>query len=165
MTHSADVAQRLMRAHTLNRQWIGIDLTILALDPMRYRLEDRHGLKPLMDYEVRGYPTNMQEVLKLVRDEKRYHDFSNWAVTQLGLEPTRDTGDGGYDGVGHFTVWTPRGMEKTEARVLAEVKTGKPTLTQVRSFCHVMDRNQAKNRNLHHNRNQSQQVCVRWRRM
>ena len=131
-------------AHTLGRRWIGIDLTILALDAIRYRLEDRHSLKPSIDYEVQGYPTNMQEVIKLVRDEKKYHDFSNWAVTRLGLKPTKDTGDGGHDGVGHFMMWTPRGMEKADARMLAEVKTGRPTLTQVRSFCHVMERNEAK---------------------
>ena len=118
----------------------------MALDPMRHRLEDRHGLKPSVDYEIEGYPTNMQEVRKLLKDgdKRKYHDFSNWAVTRLGLKPTRDAGDGGLDGVGHFTVWTPRGMEKTEARMLAEVKTGKPTLTQVRSFCHVIERDEAK---------------------
>ena len=49
-------------AHTLNRFWIGIDLTILSLDPMRRRLADRHGLEPSRDYEIHGYPTNMQEV-------------------------------------------------------------------------------------------------------
>ena len=95
-------------AHTLNRHWMGIDLTILALDPMRRRLEDRHGLKPSIDYEIDGYPTNMQEVMKLVRDERKYHDFSNWAVTRLGLKPTKDVGDGGHDGVGHVTLWNPQ---------------------------------------------------------
>ena len=49
-------------AHTLNRQWMGIDLTILALDPMRQRLADRHRLEPSVDYQIEGYPTNMQEV-------------------------------------------------------------------------------------------------------
>lgn len=130
-------------AHTLKRHWIGIDLTILALDPMRQRLEDRHGLKPSIDYEIEGYPTNMQEVKKLVRDEKKYHDFSNWAVTRLGLKPTKGIGDGGHDGVGHFTVWTPQGMEKTQARILAEVKTGKPTVAQVRAFRTSMLDNEA----------------------
>ncbi len=81
-------------AHTLNRFWIGIDLTILSLDPMRRRLADRHGLEPSRDYEIHGYPTNMQEVRMLVRDEKKYHDFSNWAVTRLGLQPTKSVGDG-----------------------------------------------------------------------
>ena len=42
-------------AHTLNRQWMGIDITILALDPMRERLADRHGLEPSVDYQIEGY--------------------------------------------------------------------------------------------------------------
>ena len=132
-------------AHTLKRRWIGIDLTILALDPMRQRLDDRHGLKPSIDYQIEGYPTNMQEVRKLLKegDKRKHHDFSNWAVTRLGLKPTKDVGDGGHDGVGHFTVWTPMGMEKTQARILAEVKTGKPTIAQVRAFRTSMQDNNA----------------------
>jgi len=133
-------------AHTLNRAWIGIDLTILALDPMRRRLADRHGLEPSKDYEIHGYPTNMQEVHKLIRDERKYHDFSNWAVTRLGLQPTRSVGDGGKDGeaqVGHITLWDPEEGQTTHTRILAEVKSGKPTISQVRAFCRVMDKNDA----------------------
>ena len=130
-------------AHTLNRQWIGIDLTILALDPMRSRLEDRHGLRPLIDYEIEGYPTNRQGVMKLVGDMGKYQDFLNWAVTRLGLRPASGLKDVGYDGVGHFILSTPQGTKKIEARVIAEIKIGKPTLTSVRSFCHVMERSEA----------------------
>ncbi len=125
-------------AHTLNRFWIGIDLTILALDPIRQRLGDRHGLTPSIDYEIHGYPTNMQEVRLLVRDEKKYHDFSNWAVTRLGLTPTKSVGDGGRDGeavVGHLTLWDPADAQTTNTRIFAEVKSGRPTIAQVRSFC------------------------------
>ena len=132
-------------AHTLNRQWIGIDITILALDPMRQRLAERHGLEPSVDYQIEGYPTNMQEVRRLLKegDKRKYHDFSNWAVTRLGLRPTKDVSDGGLDGVGHVTLWNPQQMKETNARILAEVKTGKPTITQVRAFCRVMDKNNA----------------------
>ena len=132
-------------AHTLKRQWLGIDITILALDPMRQRLADRHGLEPSVDYHIEGYPTNMQEVRKLLKagDKRKYHDFSNWAVTRLGLKPTKDVGDGGHDGVGHATLWNPQVMKETNARILAEVKTGKPSLTQVRAFCQVMHENNA----------------------
>ena len=132
-------------AHTLNRQWMGIDVTILALDPMRQRLADRHGLAPSVDYQIEGYPTNMQEVRKLLKegDKRKYHDFSNWAVTRLGLRPTQDIGDGGLDGVGHVTLWNPQQMKETNARILAEVKAGKPTITQVRAFCQVMDQHKA----------------------
>lgn len=133
-------------AHTLGRGWIGIDLTIIALDPMRQRLGDRHGLNPSIDYEIHGYPTNMQEVNKLVHDEKKYHDFSNWAVTRLGLQPTKSVGDGGRDGegtVGHITLWDPDEAEATDTRIFAEVKSGKPTITQVRAFCHTMNSHDA----------------------
>ena len=88
-------------AHTLKRNWIGIDLTIIALDPISKRMRDRHSnsadepLEPHKDYEIIGYPTNMQEVHKLVRDENKRNDFANWAVTRLGMIPTQDGGDGG----------------------------------------------------------------------
>ena len=132
-------------AHTLGRRWMGIDITILALDPMRQRLKDRHGLEPSIDYHIEGYPTNMQEVHKFLKegDKRKYHDFSNWAVTRLGLKPTRDVGDGGLDGVGHVTLWNPQQMKETDARILAEVKTGRPTIAQVRAFSRVMDKNNA----------------------
>lgn len=127
-------------AHTLNRLWMGIDVTILALDPMRERLRDRHGLEPSRDYEIDGYLTNMQEVRKLVRDENKRHDFSNWVVTRLGLTPTPDVGDGGKDGVGRVTLWNPQQMEEEPARILAEVKSGNFTIGNVREFCHTMTR-------------------------
>ena len=132
-------------AHTLKRNWIGIDLTILALDPMRQRLANRHGLEPSVDYQIEGYPTNMQEIRRFLKDgdKRKYHDFSNWAVTRLGLKPTRDVGDGGHDGVGHVTLWNTQQMKETDAQVLAEVKTGRPSITQVRAFCQVMHENNA----------------------
>ena len=130
-------------AEELGRSWIGIDLTLLALEPMQDRLREHHALRPNIDYDIEGYPTNMEEVHLLVNDRKKYHDFSNWAVTRLGLKPTKDIGDGGFDGVGHFTVWIPEGMKQNAGRIMAEVKSGKPTLTQVRAFCHSMTKEKA----------------------
>ena len=136
-------------AHTLKRFWVGIDLTIIALDPISKRMGDRHvgpdgtPLTPHKGYEIIGYPTNMQEVHKLVRDEKKRHDFSNWAVTRLGMIPTSDVGDGGKDGVGQVALWNPETKEETTKRILGEVKTGKPTITQVRAFCHTIETSDA----------------------
>lgn len=130
-------------AETKKRDWIGIDLTILALDPMQKRLRDRHGFKPSINYEIIGYPTNMQEVRKLVQEQNRRHDFANWAVTRLGLEPTPDVGDGGFDGTGNAVIWNPRFHKEIQTPVIAEVKTGSVTLTQVRAFCHSMQQTRA----------------------
>ena len=110
-------------AHTLNRQWIGIDITLLALDPMRHRLKDRHRLLPSVDYQIKGYPTNMQELQKLLKtgDTRRYHDFSNWAVTRLGLRPA-DRAEGRLDGGEPVMLWNLPEMKETDIRILTEVK-------------------------------------------
>ena len=118
-------------AETLNRQWIGIDITLLALDPMQKRLREPHGLEPSVNSDIAGYPTNMQEVRLLVRDRQKYHDFANWAVTRIGLEPTANVGDGGFDGAGTVKV-------SRNTRVIAEVKTGKPNVSMLRAFCHTI---------------------------
>lgn len=128
-------------AQALERQWIGIDLTILALDPMQKRLRERYGFNPSIDYDIEGYPTTVQEAIKLARDEKKYHDFANWAVTRLGLEPTTNVGDGGIDGILPVKIWDSSNMEQYVGKVVAEVKSGKPSIAQVRAFCTAM-RNQ-----------------------
>ena len=69
-------------------------------------------------------------------NSKVYHSFKSSRVfgkpTRGFLPPCAVTG-----------VWNPQQMKETDARILAEVKTGKPTITQVRAFCHVMDQHNA----------------------
>ena len=125
-------------AQALKRHWIGIDMTILTLDPIKHRLKDRYGLKPSKDYEIKGYPTNMQDVKKLASDKQKYNEFSNWVVTRLGLTLAKDVDNGG-----DFTLWTPKAKEKLDVRILAEVKTGKPTPDQVRAFRKSIEDNKA----------------------
>ena len=130
-------------AQVLNRNWIGIDLTICALDPMQYRLTDRHNLKPYIDYAVEGYPTNMEELRQFVDHPRRKYDAEIWLVTRVGLRPTKKSRDGGYDGYAHFSHWVPEGMKKSEARIMAEVKTGNFTLNDVKAFRTTMQDNNA----------------------
>ena len=53
-------------AETNHRGWIGIDITILALEPIQRRMRERHGLKAYEDYHITGFPCNMQEVSKML---------------------------------------------------------------------------------------------------
>ena len=136
-------------AHTLKRNWIGIDLTIIALDPISKRMSDRHTnsanepLQPHKDYEIIGYPTNLQEIYKLVRNEKKQHDFANWAVTRLGMIPTPDVRDGGKDGIGTVMLWDPEAEYKTDKRIISEVKTGNFTINDVRAFSYTITQQKA----------------------
>lgn len=125
-------------AEALDRQWLGIDITNLALEPMRKRLRDNHGLIKDKDYQIFGYPTNMQEVQKML-DDKKYHDYANWAIAQIGLYPTKNVGDGGIDGIGQAVTWQADTMTKTRKKIVAEVKSGPMSKTQVRAFCHSMN--------------------------
>ena len=121
-------------AETLDRQWIGIDLTVLALDPMQQRLYERHQLKPSINYEIEGYPSTLQDALLLVKDQRKYHDFADWAVTRLGLKPTPNIGDGGVDGIMPVQIWDAKKMIDYRGKVVAEVKSGNPSVTQLRAF-------------------------------
>ena len=105
---------------------------------MRKRLRDNHGLIKDKDYQIFGYPTNMQEVQKML-DDKKYHDYANWAIAQIGLYPTKNVGDGGIDGIGQAVTWQADTMTKTRKKIVAEVKSGPMSKTQVRAFCHSMN--------------------------
>lgn len=123
-------------AQGLNRHWVGIDLTVLVLEPMERRLQERHGLQLQTDYQIEGYPTTYEDACLLV--ERNPNDFANWAVTRLGLGPTPNSNDGGFDGTGKMLLWENKHVAETEQKklpVIAEVKSGR-TLTpnQVRAF-------------------------------
>ena len=112
-------------------------------------MSDRHTnsakkpLQPHKDYEIIGYPINMQEVHKLLRNEKKHHDFANWAVTRLGMIPTQDTGDGGKDGIGQVMLWNPETEKETTKRIIAEVKTGEYNISDVRAFAYTISQQNA----------------------
>lgn len=125
-------------AQALKRHWIGIDITILALDLIEHRLKDRYGLKSSKDYEIEGYPTNMQDVEKLSRDKQKYNEFSHWAITRLGLTQSKDVGDDG-----HPALWTLKDKKKSDLRILAEVKVDEPNTEQVHTFQKPIENNKA----------------------
>jgi len=132
-------------AHGLNRRWVGIDLTVLALEPMERRLSERYQLRPRVDYRIEGYPTTHQDAILLA--EQNPNDFANWAVTRLGLAPTPNSNDGGFDGSGKVALWQNQHLTESEPvklPMIAEVKSGKSlNPNQVRAFRTAMQDNGA----------------------
>ena len=107
-------------AERLNRRWIGIDITHLAIALMKARLADTFG-GDLRPYEVHGEPVDLESARALFEEDR--YQFQYWA---LGLVDARPTGeqkkgaDKGIDGLKYFFVDESGKPEK----IVLQVKGG-----------------------------------------
>ena len=90
-------------ATALGRNWIGIDITVLAIDVVERRLNRWRGLRRGVDYDVTGIPRDLLSAKALFEGDA--HEFQLWALTLVDAQP-RDGGkkgaDAGVDGVIFF---------------------------------------------------------------
>ena len=118
-------------ADNLNRKWMGIDISPFAIELIRTRRFQGS------DVNVSGVPYDM-EAARLMATNRPF-DFEKWAVTRVpGLVPNaRQVGDRGIDGRG-FTL--DKSSDTGGSEVLAQVKSGRFNLSQLRDFLHVVER-------------------------
>jgi DNA modification methylase len=84
----------LVAAQSLDRRWIGIDVSPTACRVMAQRLEKDCGLREGEDFLVHGMPRSESVLRKMP-----HFEFENWAVIALGGTPNRSkVGDMGIDG-------------------------------------------------------------------
>ena len=125
----------LYSAQRLNRRWIGIDITHLAIGLIEDELRTKFRVKP----EVIGSPEDLQGARDLFKRDP--WQFEAWAVTRLpSIKPNERKGaDRGVDGVGWIEIETGK-----YAKILAQVKGGKNVApTMVRDFIGTMAREKA----------------------
>ncbi len=124
-------------AQKLNRQWIGIDVTHLAISLIEKRLKDAF---PGVQYEVHGVPKDAAGAADLAKRDK--YQFQWWAVSLVDAVPfagKKKGADGGIDGLIYFK---PDG-KKTE-RAIVSVKGGdNVSVAMVRDLKGVLDREKA----------------------
>lgn len=110
---TVDAAQRL------RRDWIGIDITYLAVDLIRKRLRGRYGDNIEDTYEVHGVPADLSGAGALFATNP--FDFERWAVSLIDAQPNeKQVGDQGIDGRVRFYAEKDR-----IGQVLVSVKGGK----------------------------------------
>jgi len=81
-------------AQKLGRQWIGIDVTHIAIGMIEDRMRSGY---PGIDFETHGVPKDLDSAIKLANDDK--HQFQQWACWQVGGYPReKKGGDKGVDG-------------------------------------------------------------------
>ena len=72
-------------AQKLNRKWIGIDITHLAINMHKYRLKDMFNLEPGKDYQVIGEPQDLAAAQQLAREDR--YQFQWWALSLINARP------------------------------------------------------------------------------
>lgn len=107
-------------AQHLNRAWIGIDVTYIAVDLIRKRLQHTYGENISTTYDVTGIPRDMAGARELF--SRSPFEFERWAVSLVSGTPNqKQTGDRGIDGVVRFYT----DANGDTGRVLVSVKGGK----------------------------------------
>jgi DNA modification methylase len=127
-------------AQKLNRQWIGIDITHLAVALMKNRLKTMFNIDPGQDYEVVGEPKDAGSARALWEQDP--YQFQFWAVSLLEAQPQseqRRGPDQGIDGLLYFID----GPRRTPEKVVVQVKGGRVSSPQIRDLKGVVEREKA----------------------
>ena len=107
-------------AHRLKRNWIGIDITHLAVNLMKFRLQNTFGEEVAEEYEVIGEPTDVGGAEALALQDRQQFEF--WALGLVGVPPAGQTGKGADQGVdGRINVMDNAGDVH---RIIVSVKSG-----------------------------------------
>ena len=126
-------------AHSLNRKWIGIDITYSAVSLIVKRLVDRYGKGILDNVTLSGIPRDIESATSLAhkKDDRLRKEFEKWAIltytdNQAKINEKNGT-DKGIDGVAYIVG----------GAALFSVKSSNVTAKDIRDFRTVIEREQA----------------------
>ena len=131
----------LMAAETLDRHWIGIDLTYLAIGAVKDQFEKLFP-QHRNTVNIIGTPENEEQALRLARTDPQ--GFEEWCVTHVlkFKSNAKKVADGGIDGTFRFPVGRQQGRQ-AYGRAVAQVKGGSYTLGHIRDFRTAMQNDDA----------------------
>lgn len=125
-------------AQKLGRQWIGIDVTHLAISLIERRLRDAFGHDA--KFETIGVPRSFDAAKDLAERDK--HEFEKWAISLIpDAQPFRGGkkgADTGIDGI----VYLKTGKTQTD-KAIVEVKGGGVSVDQIHKLKSVIEREKA----------------------
>ena len=125
----------LVAAHKLNRRWIGIDITHLAIKIMSDRL--KHTF-PRIEFEVIGEPVDLSGAKALAHQDR--YQFQWWALSLIEAQPLGEKkkgADKGIDGVITF----PDERPTRPKRAVVQVKSGHVHVKDIRELKDIASRN------------------------
>jgi DNA modification methylase len=124
-------------AEKLKRQWIGIDVTHLAVSLIEKRMRDAF---PGIAFEVHGTPKDLDGARNLAERDK--YQFQWWACSLVNAQPyqgKKKGADSGIDGLIYFPE-----DDKHTGKIVVSVKGGENvTVKEVRDLRAVIEREKA----------------------
>jgi len=122
-------------AEKLGRKWLGIDITILAINLIEKRIKEHF---PDAKYEEIGKPKDFESAKKLTEQSKFL--FEQWFVTELGGQPFKSSGGGdmGIDGFMYF-----KDNDGKDHTIILSVKGGSYNPSMIRDLKGVVERENA----------------------
>lgn len=124
-------------AQKLDRQWIGIDITNLAISLIEKRLRDRY---PGIEFEVIGTPKDLEGARDLAIRDK--YQFQWWACSLVNAQPyqgKKKGSDTGIDGLIFF-----QDELNSVKKIIVSVKGGEGVgVSQIRDLKGTVDREKA----------------------
>ena len=124
---------------TFNRQWIGIDITHLAITLLRYRLVD--AFDDDVKYEIIGEPKDGASAGALAAQDR--YQFQWWALSLIRARPYQEKkrgADEGVDGVIYYQDVDPDNTKKALTRkIVVQVKSGKVSVKDIRELKSVVE--------------------------
>lgn len=126
-------------AQNLKRHWIGIDITHLSINLIKWRMKHVYGLEPRKDYKVIGEPEDFAGALELA-SQNRYQ-FQWWATALIDARPYGNKKKGADTGIDGYLYYQED--PKTINRAIVSVKSGKTSVKDIRDLGHVIDREKA----------------------
>lgn len=125
-------------AEKLERKWIGIDITHLAIGLIRRRLIDAF---PMAKFEVLGVPRDLGGARQLAANDK--HQFQLWALSLVEAQPFKGGRKGADGGVDGYMYFKPDG--KTIEKAIVSIKGGGNIgVTMIRDLIATVEREGAK---------------------
>lgn len=134
-------------AEKLNRQWIGCDISHLAVKlivnrlskPYQHEKERSEYLKSII---ISGLPKDIASAKELARNADKHRvQFQDWIIEFMleGTSNPKKSGDGGFDGYITFAS----SDNKRRSHAIIEVKSGNVGIATLRSFLNVVDKQKA----------------------
>ncbi|HUT02745.1 MAG TPA: DNA methyltransferase [bacterium] len=127
-------------AQKLNRRWIGIDVTHLAVTLIKHRLQDTFGEKIKDTYDIVGEPVSISGAMELAKQDP--YQFQWWALGLVGARPAEQK-KGADEGIDGRLYFHDEGKGRETKQIIFSVKAGHVGVSHIRDLRGVMERENA----------------------